>query len=313
MKAIEVQELTKRYGDLVAVDRISFTVEEGEFFGFLGPNGAGKTTTVRMLTGIISPNSGRALVAGRDVTRDPLRVKQVLGVVPEMANVYIDLSVWGNLMLMGELYGVPRRERRARAEVLLRDFGLWERRYHRAKALSKGLRQRLLLAMALIHAPKILFLDEPTSGLDVQSARLIREKLRELHSQGVTIFLTTHNLEEAEQLCQRIAIIEHGRIIAFDSPERLKRTALGLQIVEVRFNRCLASAELAALPGVGQVKRAGDKLRLYTAQPEELIIQLVDLARANGLKIIALNTLGPSLEEVFLELTTEKEGDSRWS
>jgi len=307
MKAIDVQELTKRYGDLVAVDRISFTVEEGEFFGFLGPNGAGKTTTVRMLTGVIKPDSGRAWVGGYDVQREPLKVKQLLGIVPEMANVYIDLSAWENLMLMGELYGVPKRTRQERAQRLLKGFGLWERRAQQAKAFSKGMRQRLLLGMALINEPQILFLDEPTSGLDVSSARLIKETLQELHEKGVTIFLTTHNLEEANQLCQRVAIINHGRLAAIDSPERLRMTVQSLQAVEVCFNKDVDPGELAAFSEVSELKQAGDKLLLYTDRPGELIIQLADLAKTNGLRIIALNTLGPSLEDVFLKFTEDHE------
>jgi len=311
MAAIEVQELTKRYGDLVAVDHISFSVEGGEFFGFLGPNGAGKTTTVRMLTGIIKPDSGRASVGGYDVQREPLQAKQLLGIVPEMANAYIDLTAWENLMLMGELYGVPKRTRRERAQQLLRKFGLGERKDQRVKAFSKGMKQRLLLAMALINEPQILFLDEPTSGLDVQSARMIRGVLQQLHEEGVTIFLTTHNLEEANRLCQRVAIINHGRLAAIDSPERLRRTVQSLQVVEVCFNEDVDPGKLAAFSEVSELKQMGDKLLLYTDRPGELIIQLADLAKTNGLRIIALNTLGPSLEEVFLKLTEDHERSRR--
>lgn len=308
MEAIEVQGLTKHYGELLAVDRISFRVEKGEFFGFLGPNGAGKTTTVRMLTGVIRPDSGRAWVAGYNVQQEPLAAKQLMGIVPEMANAYVDLSAWANLMLMGELYGVPKRARQERAKELLGEFGLHERKGQKVKAFSKGMRQRLILSMALINEPQILFLDEPTAGLDVQSARLIKEILQKLHEQGTTIFLTTHNLEEANQLCQRVAIISRGRIAAIDNPERLKRATEGLQVVEASFNRSVDMEELAALPDVNEIKPSGDKVKFYTDRPSEVIPHLADLARANGLKIIALNTLGPSLEDIFLKLTENHQG-----
>ncbi|HDM89075.1 MAG TPA: ATP-binding cassette domain-containing protein, partial [Candidatus Bathyarchaeota archaeon] len=213
-EAIVAENLTKRFGELVAVNHVSFKVKKGEFFGFLGPNGAGKTTTIRMLTGIIKPDEGTASVMGYDVRREIVKARQVMGIVPEMANVYVDLSVWQNLMFMGELYGVPKDYRCKNAEKLLHELNLYDKRDVKAKRLSKGMRQRLLLCMALLNDPEILFLDEPTVGLDIQSAHIIRGMLRDLNENGVTIFLTTHNMEEANQLCDRIAIINHGRIAA---------------------------------------------------------------------------------------------------
>ena len=180
-EVIIAEKLTKRFGSLVAVNNISFSVKEGEIFGFLGPNGAGKTTTVRMLLGVLPPDSGKAFVLGFNVKEKPLEVRKRIGVVPEAANVYLDLTVWQNLMFMAELYGVPRNLRRSRARELLDFMELLERRNEKAKKLSKGLRQRLLICMALIHEPKVLFLDEPTVGLDVENARRIREMLRELN------------------------------------------------------------------------------------------------------------------------------------
>lgn len=311
MDAVVVTNLTKRYGKFTALHGINFAVHEGEFFGFLGPNGAGKTTTVRILTGILPPDSGRVKVNGYDIVRDPIAAKQTMGIVPEMANVYIDLTAWGNLMLMGELYGVPRRDRRRRAQELLTEFELWDRRNSLAKTFSKGMRQRLLLAMALINTPRILFLDEPTSGLDVQSARMIREKLERLHEQGVTIFLTTHNLNEANRLCQRVAIINHGRIIAIDPPEALRRTASELRVVEARLDGSIAPLALAGIPSAHKYKLDSDTARFYTDQPDRLIKELVRIAVENELEIAALNTVEPSLEEVFLKLTdTDSEGES---
>jgi len=304
--AIVVSNLTKRFGKLVAVDHISFKVKRGEFFGFLGPNGAGKTTTIRMLTGIIKPDEGTALVMGYDVEREPIKAKQVMGIVPETANAYIDLTVWQNLMFMGELYGVPKEERKRRGENLLRKMSLYDRKDSKVKGLSKGMKQRLLLAMALINEPEILFLDEPTAGLDVRSARSIREKLQRLNEEGVTIFLTTHNMEEANQLCSRIAIINHGKIAAIDTPEKLKGMMKGLQCVEVSFNKPVALDSLTKLPNVNEVKKTGNRIRLYTDSPCDLVCNIVDYVRENGLKLASLEVLAPRLEDVYLKLVEEK-------
>jgi ABC-2 type transport system ATP-binding protein len=303
MEAIAVQGLIKRYGEVVAVDRISFAVREGELFGFLGPNGAGKTTTVRILTGIIRPDGGTALIKG--FPAGSLKAKQLAGVVPEMANPYNDLSGWENLMLMAALYGVPRREARARGERLLEALGLLERRDSLVRTYSKGMRQRLILGMALVSDPEVLFLDEPTSGLDVQSARLIREMLRSLKAEGKTIFLTTHDMDEANRLCDRVAIINKGRIVAIDAPERLRLAVRGRQSVEVSFNDSVDPEELARLPGVSEAQRVGDKCRLYTDDPGELVVALVNYSCSAGLRIVSLNILAPSLEEAFLALTEE--------
>ncbi len=309
MPAIEVQGLTKRYGEVVAVDRISFSVHEGELFGFLGPNGAGKTTTVRILTGIIQSDSGTARIKG--FPAGSLKAKQLAGVVPEMANPYSDLSGWENLMLMAALYGIPGREAQARGERLLEALGLLEREASLVRTYSKGMKQRLILAMALVSDPEVLFLDEPTSGLDVQSARLIREMLRSLKVEGKTIFLTTHDMDEANRLCDRVAIINKGRLVAIDTPERLKLVASGRQAVEVSFTHAdgVNPEELARLPGVSEVQQVGDKFRLYTADLSGLVVALANYACSAGLKIVSLNTLAPSLEEAFLALTDEEAGD----
>jgi ABC-2 type transport system ATP-binding protein len=300
---IEAVELTKQYGSIKAVNHVSFTVERGEIFGFLGPNGAGKTTTIRMLTGVVKPDFGTAYIKGYDIRREALKAKQLMGVLPEVANAYIDLTVWGNLMFLGELYGVPGTVRRERAETLLRKLDLYDRRSQVVRGLSKGLKQRLLLCMALINNPEILFLDEPTSGLDVQSARLIKEMLLELAHEDVAIFLTTHNMEEANQLCDRVAIINHGEIAAVNRPERLRATVGEVKWIELAFDRPVKAESLARLSSVVEVKRLGDKLRLRTKDPNELIFQIVEYAKANKLKFLTLNTLAPSLEEAFLEIT----------
>ena len=304
--AVEADSLTREYNGLVAVDRVSFAVKESEIFGFLGPNGAGKTTTQRMLTGVLPPTSGTARIFGHDIQREAVAAKSRMGVVPEVANPYADLSGWQNLMLAGEMYGMARAARHERAESLLREFGLWERRHQKAKGYSKGMKQRLLLAMALIHQPPVLFLDEPTSGLDVESARLIREQLRALAAQGVTVFLTTHNIEEANQLCDRVAIICRGRLAAVDRPEALKAPFASSQSLVVAFDRPAEVSDLEGLPEVSRVQKEGDKWRLFTAAPGAVVRRLVEYSAKNGVEIVSLNTLGPSLEDVFLALVHDE-------
>jgi len=305
MEEIEAIGLTKRYGRLTAVDHVSFKVKKGEIFGFLGPNGAGKTTTMRMLTGIIKPDEGSAFVGGYDVVKENLKAKQARGVVPDTSNAYVDISAWQNLLLTGDLYGLPRKLTEERAERLLRRFGLYEKRGQAVKGYSRGMKQRLILCMALVSQPPILFLDEPTSGLDVESSRLIKDIIREVNREGTTVFLTTHNMEEANQLCGRIAIIRSGKIVAVDSPEKLKTRRREVQSIEDRFDR-IVDFNGISLDGVTRVARAGDKLRLYTGDPDHTIKQLVGYAKENGLRIVSLSLLSPSLEDVFVELTGGK-------
>ncbi len=305
--AIEVSNLTKCFGELVAVDHIAFDVKRGELFGFLGPNAAGKTTTIRMLTGVIKPDEGIARILGYDILSEGLKSRQLMGIVPEMANAYADLSAWNNIMLTGELYGIPKKDARIRAEELLRKVGLHQRKDHLVKGFSRGMKQKLLLCMALINEPLILFLDEPTSGLDVESQRLIRNMIRELNEKGTTVFLTTHNMEEANQLCDNVAIINHGKIATIDSPERLKSRSSGLQSIEASFSKVVDANELIGVQGVNEVRKLGDKWRLYMEDPNTVIDGLVEFAKARRAKIISLNTLAPTLEDVFLKLVREKE------
>jgi len=305
--AITVDGLTKRYGNVLAVDRVSFDVHEGEVFGFLGPNGAGKTTTVRMLTGVLDPTEGVARIKGHDIRSQGVLSRAHLSVVPEEANVYLDLSVWQNIMLMAELHGVPRRQRVIEAERLLDALELADRKTQKARALSKGLRQRLMLCTALVTGPEVLVLDEPTGGLDVQSARMIRQIVGEMNKQGLTVFLTTHNMTEAEEMCSRLAIINKGRIVAIDTPERLRSAMRSSQYVEVSFHgEGLGPSEFGALPGVSRVHREGDGLRLYTEAPGQVAMEVARLIQAKGVEIERLCTCKPSLEEVFLYFTDER-------
>lgn len=307
MNAIEVDNLTKLFDDFTAVDHLDFEVKNGEIFGFLGPNGAGKTTTARMLTGIIKPSSGKVRIMGLDIRQDPIKAKQIMGVVPELSNAYTELTAWNNLQFMAELYGVPGKDARQRAEELLGKFDLYERKDHKVRTFSKGMKQKLILAMSLMNDPEILFLDEPTSGLDVISARLIKDMVLELNKEGKTIFLTTHYMEEANQLCSRVAIINHGKIAAIDAPEKLKMRIGGLEWVEVSFDMPVDASDFHTMPGVIDVRMSGDKLRLYTNEPGRTIYQLVDYSRSNDLEIVMLNTLTPTLEDVFIKLTEEME------
>jgi ABC-2 type transport system ATP-binding protein len=301
---IEVKGLTRKFGNLVAVDHVEFGVRHAEIFGFLGPNGAGKTTTVRMLTGVIDPTEGTATVQGHDVRKEPLLSRAHIAVVPEEANVYLDLSVWQNLMLMAELHGIARHRRIHEAERLLDLLGLAERKKQKARELSKGLRQRLMLCAALVTGPEVLFLDEPTSGLDVQSARLIRRLVSELNRNGLTVFLTTHNMSEASEMCSRVAIIDKGRIAAVDTPEKLRATISSRQYVEVRFTGNAPELdELESLPGVSQVGVENNTFQLHTCLPGQVVTEVVRFADGKELEIMDLCTRKPSLEDVFLHLT----------
>jgi ABC-2 type transport system ATP-binding protein len=308
--AIQVDNLTKYYGELLAVDHIRFTVHQGEVFGFLGPNGAGKTTTQRMLTTLLEPTEGRILINGHDLAHEAYPVKRQMGLVPEESNVYTELTSWQNLMFTARLYRMERTDRAARAQDLLERFGLWEKRDVKVESFSKGMRRRLSIAMAVIHRPTLLFLDEPTPGLDAQSARAIRELIRRLNAEGTTVFLTTHQIEEANQLCDRVAIIDRGQIAAIDTPERLKRAFQRVQSVEVALepDGNIHGKPLAALPGVSTQVKMGDKWRLYTDDPSALLPRLMDYAHSHGLRVVSLNTLGPSLEDVFLEITGQQVG-----
>jgi ABC-2 type transport system ATP-binding protein len=252
--ALEVKNLTKLFGTAVAVDHVSFQVNRGEFFGFLGPNGAGKTTTIRMLTGIIKRTEGDARVLGYPA--GSIRAKQLSGVMPELSNAYMDLTAWGNLKLIGELYRIPGKQSKERAEYLLKQLGIFERKDSLASTFSMGMRKRLVLSMALLSNPQILFLDEPTSGLDVQSVRFIHSLLRNLKQEGKTIFLTTHNMDEAAEMCERVAIINRGKIVALDSPEKLSITAGRIYLVDVSFDKFISPETLAGLPGVNRIETA---------------------------------------------------------
>ncbi|MGQ9626446.1 MAG: ABC transporter ATP-binding protein [Anaerolineae bacterium] len=288
--AIQVAGLTKFYGELLAVDHIHFEVPEGEIFGFLGPNGAGKTTTVRMLTGLTKPSAGNARILGYDLGREITRIKKVVGLAPETSNLYDELSAKDNLIFMAQLYGVPRQERGERADVLLRRFRLWEKRAVPFAKLSRGMKRALTVAAALIHRPRLLFLDEPTTGLDVLNARALRALIRQLRDEGVTIFLTTHYLEEAERLCDRLAFIVKGHIVALDTVENLKANAQSQIAVEM-------------VVGPGPRGDGNGHLRFAASDVKTALKLALEEAERQNRPVLAVRTVQPSLEEVFIQLT----------
>jgi ABC-2 type transport system ATP-binding protein len=301
---IDVANLTKKYGQLMALAHVDLVVERGELFGLLGPNGAGKTTMIRVFTGQTKPSAGQVRIAGFDVQRDAVQVKQRIGLVPDVSNLYDEISVLDNLLFMAELYGVPRKTRKSRAVGLLERVDLATRRNQKVGTLSRGLKRRLTIAAALIHYPELLILDEPTTGLDVQSAASIRHLITELNAGGTTIFLTTHYIEEANQLCQRAAIINKGHIVAVNSPEALKMTVDDQHVIEIAVTPSpRLNDPFQEVTGVVAVTKRADRFRLHVKDASEVIPPLIDYARANRMKIISLNTLQPSLEDAFVHIT----------
>ncbi len=289
-----------------AVDNVSFHVEKGEIFGLLGPNGAGKTTTIRMLTGVLEPTAGKIAILGRDFLKNKIMIQQLIGNVPEMANAYLDLTGLQNLELMGELYGVKKTERSQRAEYLLKKFEIFDNRNLKAKKYSKGMKQRLLLCMALMSKPKVLFLDEPTSGLDVQSSIIIKNLIREYNKTGMTIVLTTHNMDVANELCDRIGIINKGKLVGLDTPEnmlRLKREYLALDVCFE--NKDINNKEMSNLPYVKKISKIGKNYRIIVSSLNDGLRDIVDYAKSNDLKIDKINTYEPHLQDVFLQIINE--------
>jgi ABC-2 type transport system ATP-binding protein len=303
-QALVADGLTRRFGDRIAVDQVSFEVAHGEVFGFLGPNGAGKSTTARMLTGFMRPTSGRALIAGFDVSKNASAARRLIGVVPEEANVYADLTVQQNVLLMAELHGISTTQRQTRTSELLQVFDMQERKLQKGRDLSKGLRQRLMLCMALVSDPQVLFLDEPTTGLDVASTHMIREVIQRMNrDRGMTVFITTHNMEEADQLCHRVAIIDKGKLAAIDTPVALRSRVSSLRSVEVRFAQTgVKPQDLLAEP-IGKVVMAANGFQVFAPDPGRIAQEIATKASALKLSIEALNTLSPTLEEVFLSIT----------
>jgi len=305
--AIEVSDLTKYYGKLLAVDQISFEVKGRELFGLLGPNGAGKTTTIRMICGMLRPTGGTVVVAGFDVSQKPEEVKRRIGLVPDISNLFGELSAKVNLEFMGKLYGLDKKTRRERVDQVLELFHLKERQSDLVKYYSKGMHRRLTIAAALIHQPEILVMDEPTSGLDAQTARLVREIIIDLNKEGRTVLLTTHQIDEADRLCQRIGIIDRGRLIALNTPEELKNSTEGTRALEIKVLNGVDQQRWLPIiheaEGVDNIFLAEGKIRVLSKDLPQTIPIVVNLINKHGGKIENISVTQPTLEDAFINLT----------
>jgi ABC-2 type transport system ATP-binding protein len=304
---IETHGLTKVYpGDIRAVDGLDLVVRKGEIFGLLGPNGAGKTTTAGMLTTRVIPTSGTARVGGIDVVRQPAEAKRLIGVVPQTNTLDRSLTVWENLFFHGRFFGMDSKTAKSEATRLLEQFRLAERASAPVLALSGGMAQRLMVARAVMHRPSILFLDEPTAGLDPQSRIALWEILGELHVDGQTILLTTHYMEEADQLCDRVAIIDQGRVVALDTPAGLKRSTGADTTVTVHAEGDLERlAELlrTKIPGATRAVVRGDAVLLGVQEPNGVVPAVVQVASKAKLTVTDLSVAETTLETVFIDLT----------
>ncbi|HET9986848.1 MAG TPA: ABC transporter ATP-binding protein [Longimicrobiales bacterium] len=307
LEVIEVHELTRRFGDFVAVDRVSFDVHEGEIFGFLGPNGAGKTTTIKMLTGLLAPTSGAGRIAGLDIRRDAVRIRRRIGYMSQKFSLYADLTVDENIDLFAGLYGVRGERLAARRRWVVEMAGLAGRERQLAGELPLGFKQRLALGCAVLHQPPVLFLDEPTSGVDPVARRAFWDLINSLSAAGTTVLVSTHYMEEAEY-CNRLALMNRGRLIALDTPPRL-RALLTDPILEVRVDDAPKAVEvLAGAPGVLEASMFGRALHVMVSDAARARAAIPDLLGARGLRAGAITPVRASLEDVFVSLVRREGG-----
>jgi daunorubicin resistance ABC transporter ATP-binding subunit len=308
--AIELRGLCKRFGSLTALDALTLTVDRGEIFGLLGPNGSGKTTTINIVSGLSRPTSGQALVFGYDITREPRAVRAVLGSVPQETALYEELSAWDNMVFHADLYNVPSRGRESRIIELLDLVQLTERRTSRVSTFSGGMKRRLALARALLHDPQLLYLDEPTLGVDVQSRRALWDYILGLKSQGRTVLITTNYLEEANTLCDRLAILDRGKLVAMDTPAALKQrygdTVIDLELEPAPSDGVLEN--LRALQGVSEVVLHDGHVQVTSNGQHALAGQVInlltrDVAGVAGVEVRSISQREPNLDEIFLHLT----------
>jgi ABC-2 type transport system ATP-binding protein len=302
---IEVTHLTKRYGQVLAVDDIGFEVGPGELYGFLGPNGAGKTTTINVLTGLARADSGVIKIGGIDGVRSPKAVQSLIGVVPDESNLYPELSGFENLCFCAALYGLKKTERRRRARELLETFGLSEAADRKFSGYSRGMKRRLTFAAGIVHRPSVLFLDEPTTGIDVANARRVRWIIAELHRQGTTVFLTTHYIEEAERLCGRISFIVNGRIARTARTADLLKPVQGKNILFLSVSSSPESLKddiASAFPEFRFPSAAGEEIRVESEGPIE-VGPLVRFLEKRNVRVLEARRHLPSLEDVFVEVT----------
>ncbi len=304
---IETQGLTKKFGDLTAVDSVSLNVDEGEVFGFLGPNGAGKTTTVRMLCCLISKTSGDARIGGYDVgsEADSLKIRRMIGVVPDNVGLYEPLSAYKNLDIFGRLYGCSEAQRKESIQRFLNMLGLWEKRDVAAGTFSKGMKQKLAIARALIHDPQVLFMDEPTANLDPESAKTVRDFILELKEEKRTIFLNTHNLDEAQRTCDKIAIL-NTRLMASGTPGELERLVGSRKVVVQveQLNNSMLGAIRQWLPG--KVSVDGTKIAVEVPDPDGQVPDIIEAVVKSGGRIRSAGVVGSTLEDTYLKLVREQ-------
>jgi len=305
---IETENLTKKFDGMTAVDGVTLRVEEGEVFGFLGPNGAGKTTTVRMLCCLISKTSGIARIAGYEVGNgaDSLRIRKLIGLVPENVGLYEGLTAYDNLDFYGKLYDRTESQRKESIAALLKMLGLWEKKDVPVATFSKGMKQKLAIALALVHDPQILFMDEPTANLDPEAAKTVRDFILDLKKQKKTIFLNTHNLDEAQRICDRIAIL-NTTLRAMGTPEELERSVRGREtVIQLEQSNDAVLAAVKKL-GLGDVSAEGNKLTITTADPEKENATILDAVFRAGGRIQSVNVVGSTLEDAYLKLVRERE------
>jgi ABC-2 type transport system ATP-binding protein len=307
--AIVCRNLTRKFGSFTAVNSINLKVRKGELFGFLGPNGAGKTTTIKVLTTLLSPTDGEAFVAGCDVKSESASVRSRIGVVPQEFALFNELTPMENLWYIGELFGMEKNDIRKRSEELLKEVGLFEKKDVPAEGFSGGMKQRLSVAAGLLHTPEILFMDEPTTGLDPQSRISIRELTKELNSSGITIIYTTHDMEEADKLCQRIAIINQGKIMAEGTPNELKERYGGGQRIEIEMDGYTDKllADLKRIVSAKGIRKRNGMIELRVGDVRKGIVYRISKFLAEKrVSVQEIRTTYPSLEEVFINLTKEK-------
>jgi ABC-2 type transport system ATP-binding protein len=304
---IEVRGLSKCYGDTRALEDVGFTVGRGKIFGYLGPNGAGKTTTINILCGLLDRDAGEVRIHTLDIERDPVPVKQLIGVVPEESNLYPELTCRRNLEYLGELYGLSSRDRRKKAEDLLEVFNLADRGMTPFRALSRGMKRRLTLAAALIHSPEVVFLDEPTVGLDVPSARDLRTLIQTINHNGTTVFLTTHNLGEAETLCDHILILVKGHVVTEGTASEIRQQVEKTRMLSVILSGDVEKESLCdACPAVRSISSIDGTWHLEVTDPHTAVSQIVSFAEQQGVRILEIETTGASLEDAFMTILENK-------
>lgn len=304
---LEVKELVKKYGDFTAVKGVSFDIQEGEIFSLLGPNGAGKTTTISMLSTLYIPTSGDATIGGHSVIKEPMAVRNIIGVVPQDLALYEDLSARENLAFWGQMYGLSGKALGTRVDEVLEQIGLADRAKERVKAYSGGMKRRVNIGVGLLHKPRLLFMDEPTVGIDPQSRRAILDSVKDLNKQGMTVLYTTHYMEEAAELSDRVGIIDHGELIALGTQAELTRQVgeneiLLLHIGEDEDAEALAKS-LKGIPDVLQATATDHEVSVIAREAEEILAPVVTKANERGIKINSIDIREPNLEAVFLHLT----------